>query len=136
MYDKALEEIDKVEENAVVDYLHNIGFCKKELRYYDEALKLRSIDFEQGKTNKACCFILRGEIERGIKLFGSLTKLNVKYLIEIGRALYDVGWYAKSKEYFTKAVTEQGWRSDHCSCLLYTSPSPRDKRQSRMPSSA
>ena len=24
----------------------------------------------------------------------------------------------------------------HISCLLYTSPSPRDKRQSRMPSSA
>ena len=23
-----------------------------------------------------------------------------------------------------------------CNCLLYTSPSPRDKRQSRMPSSA
>ena len=26
--------------------------------------------------------------------------------------------------------------SDPVSCLLYTSPSPRDKRQSRMPSSA
>ena len=25
---------------------------------------------------------------------------------------------------------------DHKGCLLYTSPSPRDKRQSRMPSSA
>ena len=25
---------------------------------------------------------------------------------------------------------------DICACLLYTSPSPRDKRQSRMPSSA
>ena len=25
---------------------------------------------------------------------------------------------------------------ESCSCLLYTSPSPRDKRQSRMPSSA
>ena len=25
---------------------------------------------------------------------------------------------------------------DHLACLLYTSPSPRDKRQSRMPSSA
>ena len=25
---------------------------------------------------------------------------------------------------------------DHYTCLLYTSPSPRDKRQSRMPSSA
>ena len=30
------------------------------------------------------------------------------------------------------------WQDAHspCSCLLYTSPSPRDKRQSRMPSSA
>ena len=27
-------------------------------------------------------------------------------------------------------------RNDPCPCLLYTSPSPRDKRQSRMPSSA
>ena len=26
--------------------------------------------------------------------------------------------------------------SRQCGCLLYTSPSPRDKRQSRMPSSA
>ena len=24
----------------------------------------------------------------------------------------------------------------HCSCLLYTSPSPRDRQKSRMPSSA
>ena len=31
-----------------------------------------------------------------------------------------------------------GWESstDTYTCLLYTSPSPRDKRQSRMPSSA
>ena len=28
------------------------------------------------------------------------------------------------------------YRNDHNICLLYTSPSPRDKRQSRMPSSA
>ena len=26
--------------------------------------------------------------------------------------------------------------AEHVTCLLYTSPSPRDKRQSRMPSSA
>ena len=32
--------------------------------------------------------------------------------------------------YFLKALERL------CSCLLYTSPSPRDKRQSRMPSSA
>ena len=29
-----------------------------------------------------------------------------------------------------------GMGKDHSICLLYTSPSPRDKRQSRMPSSA
>ena len=28
------------------------------------------------------------------------------------------------------------YTEDLCNCLLYTSPSPRDKRQSRMPSSA
>ena len=35
-------------------------------------------------------------------------------------------------------VTENEGRffEDYCNCLLYTSPSPRDKRQSRMPSSA
>ena len=28
------------------------------------------------------------------------------------------------------------FQDENCGCLLYTSPSPRDKRQSRMPSSA
>ena len=34
---------------------------------------------------------------------------------------------------FTRGATEA---LNLCACLLYTSPSPRDKRQSRMPSSA
>ena len=33
-------------------------------------------------------------------------------------------------------LTRQMWGRSANSCLLYTSPSPRDKRQSRMPSSA
>ena len=36
---------------------------------------------------------------------------------------------------FGKAGTLHDWTLDEA-CLLYTSPSPRDKRQSRMPSSA
>ena len=50
------------------------------------------------------------------------------------------------KEYFDKIeeLTEEKFNSEKESvesflsrlCLLYTSPSPRDKRQSRMPSSA
>ena len=35
-----------------------------------------------------------------------------------------------------KAATIKGSSAEQRACLLYTSPSPRDKRQSRMPSSA
>ena len=38
----------------------------------------------------------------------------------------------KTEVTLTNTVTGQ----EYMSCLLYTSPSPRDKRQSRMPSSA
>ena len=48
---------------------------------------------------------------------GLLTKAEKE-----GGMVYESGW-----------VTKKGW---NWSCLLYTSPSPRDKRQSRMPSSA
>ena len=36
--------------------------------------------------------------------------------------------------YVEGQLTTRKWKDEHC--LLYTSPSPRDKRQSRMPSSA
>ena len=39
--------------------------------------------------------------------------------------------YIKSTDNIRKIPENQ-----ECCCLLYTSPSPRDKRQSRMPSSA
>ena len=39
-----------------------------------------------------------------------------------------------AREYATSSKFDS--TDTHGSCLLYTSPSPRDKRQSRMPSSA
>ena len=52
--------------------------------------------------------------------------------------------YARKKEKSERQYTEvfhddplsNTLRVSYWSCLLYTSPSPRDKRQSRMPSSA
>ena len=38
--------------------------------------------------------------------------------------------------YTDKTTYEGEWVATKKDCLLYTSPSPRDKRQSRMPSSA
>ena len=49
------------------------------------------------------------------------------------------GWYEDGTigfEYSYKNGKEDGKWIEWYSCLLYTSPSPRDKRQSRMPSSA
>ena len=40
------------------------------------------------------------------------------------------------KKYNRKVVFTQLYSNPHCSCLLYTSPSPRDRTRSRMPSSA
>ena len=42
------------------------------------------------------------------------------------------GWNKNALKYDSKNDLE----NSGLSCLLYTSPSPRDKRQSRMPSSA
>ena len=71
-----------------------------------------------------------GLTAKGIKKRNTLTTPGPVELHEIFNDLY--------RENFTHVVMEV---SSHALdqfrvCLLYTSPSPRDKRQSRMPSSA
>ena len=43
-------------------------------------------------------------------------------------------YYVYTSCYHSLHHSKYKW--NYCLCLLYTSPSPRDKRQSRMPSSA
>ena len=43
-------------------------------------------------------------------------------------------WYGNTDD--SESTMTQKGDASHNACLLYTSPSPRDKRQSRMPSSA
>ena len=79
--------------------------------------------------------------------------LNVRYLTlppsivrrvhavlrELGAAGANVDTDARSNPFLSAEATVYGTkqaRQDNKFCLLYTSPSPRDKRQSRMPSSA
>ena len=61
-----------------------------------------------------------------------------KHLIKSQTTIYTDG--SKTKQGvgsgFVVYYKNQLIHSDHTTCLLYTSPSPRDKRQSRMPSSA
>ena len=59
----------------------------------------------------------------------------IKRTIKKNRMLTSKEINGMSKEEFLSA-RESGRKKIEKSCLLYTSPSPRDKRQSRMPSSA
>ena len=52
---------------------------------------------------------------------------------EYGTVLTKLANYEESKDAYLKALD---FKSDSPSCLLYTSPSPRDRQKSRMPSSA
>ena len=74
---------------------------------------------------------------------GSIAAYKAAYII---RALVKKGAEVQvvitpaGKEFITpitlSALSSNPVISEFFSCLLYTSPSPRDKRQSRMPSSA
>ena len=46
------------------------------------------------------------------------------------------GFIGSGKDTVAKMLVEKGAVQDSFACLLYTSPSPRDNRVSRMPSSA
>ena len=94
------------------------------LRYINDI----SIDFEFDLINNESETILNGE--------------NVERYIRSMQVSNNVSIIAKIKEVREKLIFIQQdiAKSNNVvmegSCLLYTSPSPRDKRQSRMPSSA
>ena len=72
-------------------------------------------------------------VDSCMELVDGMVKAGNKDLQEVGgmRLVQDrhLGYKALKKE--------NSFITIHCHfCLLYTSPSPRDKRQSRMPSSA
>ena len=67
------------------------------------------------------------------------TSLDITYP-KTPKGMSDDEWKARVDLAAVYRLTDYyGWTSvvyNHITCLLYTSPSPRDKRQSRMPSSA
>ena len=46
------------------------------------------------------------------------------------------GWYDESGDAYIYYTVDEAKHDMRCSCLLYTSPSPRGRQKSRMPSSA
>ena len=73
-------------------------------------------------------------------IFYDIGLLSKGDVIEVDRSDLVMGWVGQSDIKTREIIQEAQGRilfvDEAYSCLLYTSPSPRDKRQSRMPSSA
>ena len=74
---------------------------------------------------------MNGNLEPEEHVMDDSVRYPGKMLGELAIALEKLGW-----EYGDDVAVEIGGTSVSGICLLYTSPSPRDQRGSRMPSSA
>ena len=87
-------------------------------------LQLLSLGLPMATVRALSAAVARKDAPAATKALG--TSLSLTLVLGVVAAVLGTGVYL----YFTQSVM-QGW-----SCLLYTSPSPRDQRGSRMPSSA
>ena len=74
---------------------------------------------------------------------GSAIQINSQWSVSTGQeceSALEFGWMEmldeESREDFLKDLNDSLKNGSSISCLLYTSPSPRDRTRSRMPSSA
>ena len=87
-------------------------------------------------ANVNALFISDSTSKKSSHIGGNFTRVGIGHRIENGIVSlmsnvshYDIGELVAT-------VSENGTLASNSSCLLYTSPSPRDRTRSRMPSSA
>ena len=97
----------------------------------DQGLVINADEEVFEMSNGCICCTVRGDL---IRVLGNLMKRRDKfdYVLVETTGLADPGPVAQT--FFMDDEIQNEFTLD--GCLLYTSPSPRDKRQSRMPSSA
>ena len=114
-------------------------------------LETRNHGFTELQYKQRLCTNNRKVIERALRIEKERKEpdeLEIERLeIELEKALYDEGIYERKYITYKREIDEfcdmvrehmeDGQNIEHYRvCLLYTSPSPRDQRGSRMPSSA
>ena len=129
---KSKEILSKSSENMVIsqkeknrnELLEQINSYTKDLQKYQKDLKEieQKIGYHNMKKTQTQNAILDTE--------DRIKSLQYEYNENIGSLFLPGLW----DEIYSAAKSRVGEVFNHC--LLYTSPSPRDKRQSRMPSSA
>ena len=140
-----IKEIPDVMKNAVLA-IEDARFFEHGGVDYRGMLRAVLVNFGQAKSQGASTITM--QVARNVylsaeksytrKIYEVLLTFKLEYLLSkeqileiymnqifLGQRAY--GFATASQTYFGKPLKD---------CLLYTSPSPRDKRQSRMPSSA
>ena len=131
-----------------------IASSRKELTFHAIWLRDNSQDPETRSPTNGQRLISLNEIPENISIISASIKnnsLKVTFSPEQKTIFYEIDWLEKNS-YENFKPTQKGWLSsiyktwgsdlevipleDFYDCLLYTSPSPRDMRRSRMPSSA
>ena len=137
-------------------YRYDLGELYKQKGNVDGAIKELQLALRAPKI-RVKALVLLGQSYMEKKFYDlaaeqlTLAKSEISGVTELKKeVIYDLGRCYESQGDPEKAMAEYkalygidiGYRDvsqkidDFYSCLLYTSPSPRDKRQSRMPSSA
>ena len=91
--------------------------------------RIRNLDFTDQRANILFSRRMERLLDAGYE--DEYLELTRKLLAQ--RPSNHEAWEKMGKLHERRGEFDQAWL---CYCLLYTSPSPRDKRQSRMPSSA
>ena len=106
---------------------NRLGFCGKKVHSFDRKMKKA---FITGITGQDGSYLTELLLEKGYEVHGMVRRHSSMTRERID-PIRDQNSRAKDH-----LKLHYGDMNDGTSCLLYTSPSPRDKRQSRMPSSA
>ena len=80
--------------------------------------------------------MIRAVYERFPGRVAAARQATGKALTLAEKILYTHLWDGEAKTAFTRGADYVDFAPDRVACLLYTSPSPRDMRRARMPSSA
>ena len=95
--------------------------------YQTVLMKERGVDFPLSSKNRELC-----KLFLDVQIITVVVMLANKVASEDGIEKYHT--IETAKEFFAQTIFILGAPFE--SCLLYTSPSPRDRQKSRMPSSA
>ena len=121
-------DIKKTNANLIYDTekISVIGIIEVVLRYRQiyQALDIAKKYIKEKKPN---LIVLVDYIEFNLKVAKFAKNLGIPVLFYIAPQVW--AWREKRAKKFVQAI-------NHLACLLYTSPSPRDVEESRMPSSA